>query len=101
MIMNLIKPRVGKLLLNNLIGNNCPEFRNGRLDSYFFKLTLESGCLELCLWTVTTYRLVHKKQTLVVLGLLVILIFVHCYCEIYCKVYILSNKYCQILRKDL
>ena len=28
------------LILNCLIGNNCPEFRNGLLDSHFFKLTL-------------------------------------------------------------
>ena len=44
---------MGKLILNHLIGNNYPEFRNGLLDRYFFKLTLGSDCLELCLWTVT------------------------------------------------
>ena len=47
MITNLIEPRMGKLILNNLIGNNCPEFYNGLLESYFFKLTLESDFLEL------------------------------------------------------
>ena len=30
---------MGKVILNHLIGNNCPEFRNGLLGSYFFKLT--------------------------------------------------------------
>ena len=53
MTTNLIEPRIGKLILNHLIGNNCPEFLNdGLLDSHFFKLTLESGCLELCFKTV-------------------------------------------------
>ena len=33
---------MGKLILNHLVGNNCPEFRNGLLDSDFFKLTLGS-----------------------------------------------------------
>ena len=47
MITNLIEPRMGKLILSHLIVNNCPEFRNGLLDSYFFKLTLGSDCLEL------------------------------------------------------
>ena len=41
-ITNLIEPRMGKLILNHLTGNNCPEFHNGLLDSYFFKLTLGS-----------------------------------------------------------
>ena len=36
---------VGKLILKNLIGNICAEFRNGLSDSYFFKMTLESDCL--------------------------------------------------------
>ena len=39
---------VGKLILKNLIGNICEEFRNGLSDSYFFKMTLESDCLEPC-----------------------------------------------------
>ena len=52
MITNLIEPPKKKLILNHLIGNNCPEFRNGLLDSYFFKLNLRSDCLELCFWTV-------------------------------------------------
>ena len=25
----------GELILNYFFGNNCPEFRNGRLDCYF------------------------------------------------------------------
>ena len=41
-----------KSIPNHLIGNNCPEFHNGLLDSYFFKLALGSDCLELCFWTV-------------------------------------------------
>ena len=48
MITNLIEPRMRKVTLNHLIGNNCPEFRNGLLNAYFFKLALGSGCLELC-----------------------------------------------------
>ena len=44
---------MGKLILNHLIRNNYPEFRNGLLDCYFFKLTLGSDCLELCFSTVT------------------------------------------------
>ena len=47
MITNSIKPRMGKLVLNHLIENNCPKFRNGLLDSYCFKLTLGSDCVEL------------------------------------------------------
>ena len=46
MITNLIEPRMWKLILNHLIGNNCPEFRNGLLDSYFFKLNLGNDCLD-------------------------------------------------------
>ena len=49
MITNMIEPRIRKLILNHLIGNNCPEFYNRLLDSYFFKLTLGSDYLELCL----------------------------------------------------
>ena len=47
-ITNVIELRMGKLILNHLIGNNYPEFRSGLLDSYFFKLTLGSDYLELC-----------------------------------------------------
>ena len=47
MITNSIKPRMGKLILNNLTGNNWLEFCNGPLDSYFFKLTSDADCLEL------------------------------------------------------
>ena len=36
---------------NHLIRNNCPEFRNEHLESYFFKLTLGGDCLELSNWT--------------------------------------------------
>ena len=50
MINNLIESSMGKMILHRLIGNNCPEFRNGLLDSYFFKLTLGSDCVELCFW---------------------------------------------------
>ena len=49
MITNLIELRMGKLMLNHLIVNNCPELRDGLLD---FKLTLGSDCFELCFWTV-------------------------------------------------
>ena len=48
MITDLIKPRLGKLRCNYLIGNNRPEFHNGPLDIYFFKLALGSDCSELC-----------------------------------------------------
>ena len=33
--------------------NNSPKFCNKLLDSYFFKLTLGSDCLELFFWTVS------------------------------------------------
>ena len=46
MITNLIEPCMRKMILNHLTGNNCPEFLNGLLSSYFYKLTLESGFLE-------------------------------------------------------
>ena len=41
-------------MITNLIeiGYNYPEFHNELLDSYFFKLTLGSDCLELCFRTV-------------------------------------------------
>ena len=52
MATNLIEPCMGKLILNHLTGNNCPDFRKEDLDSYFFKLTLGSDCLELCFWAV-------------------------------------------------
>ena len=53
MINYLIELPMGKLILNHFIGNNCPEFPDGLLDSYFSKLTLGSDCLKLCFWTVT------------------------------------------------
>ena len=31
MITNLIEPPIGKLILNHLIGNHCPESRNGQI----------------------------------------------------------------------
>ena len=40
------------LIFNYLIGNNCPNLRNGLLGSYFHKLTLGSDCLEICFWAV-------------------------------------------------
>ena len=52
MITNLIEARMGKLILNHLIGNNCPVFGNGLLATCFFKLTLGSDCLELSFWNV-------------------------------------------------
>ena len=66
MITNLIEPCMGKLILNHLIGNICSEFRNGLLDSYFFKLTLGSDCLELCFWRVVFKTILaqqHYKNT--------------------------------------
>ena len=45
--------RQGKLILNHLIGNNCPESCSGLVDSYFFKLTFRSDCLDLCFWAVS------------------------------------------------
>ena len=50
MITNLIEPRMGKVILNHLIENNCPEFHSGLLGTYFFKMALGSDCLELCYW---------------------------------------------------
>ena len=52
MMTNLIEPRTVKLILSHLIGNNCPEFHNGLLYSYFFKLTLGSDCFQLCFWRI-------------------------------------------------
>ena len=40
MITSLIKSRMGKLILTRFIRNNCPEFRNRLLDSYFFQTAL-------------------------------------------------------------
>ena len=44
----MVEARMGKLILNHLIGNNSPEFCDELLDSYLFKLTLGSDCLKLC-----------------------------------------------------
>ena len=38
MITNLIEPRMGKLMLNHLIGKNCPEFLNGLLWDFVFSI---------------------------------------------------------------
>ena len=53
MIANLVEPRIGKLILNHLIRINCPELRNGLLDSYFSKKNLGSDCLELFFWVIS------------------------------------------------
>ena len=50
MTPNLIEMRLGKLIINHLIGNNCPEIRNRLLDSCLFKLTLGRDYLKLCFW---------------------------------------------------
>ena len=63
MIANLIEPPMGKLILNHLIGNKCPEFRDRFLDSYFFKLTFGSDCLELYFWTVA-FKTNQKYQSI-------------------------------------
>ena len=47
LITNLMEPWMGQRILNHFVRNNCPQFRNGLQDSYFFKLTLESVPLEL------------------------------------------------------
>ena len=54
MITNLIELFIWKLILNHLIRNNCSEFLNRLLDSYFFMLTLRSDYLELCFWVVAS-----------------------------------------------
>ena len=61
MITNLIARRIGKLILNHLVGNTCPEFRNGLLDSYFFILSLGRDCLELCFWRVA-FKIILTQQ---------------------------------------
>ena len=53
LMTNLMKPCMEKLILNHLVKKNCPEFCNRFLDSYFFKLTLWSDCLEHCFWAVS------------------------------------------------
>ena len=52
MITNWIEPHMGKMILNHLVGNNCPLFHNGLPESYFFKLNVGSDCLGLCFWTI-------------------------------------------------
>ena len=52
MITNLIEPRVRKLILKHLIGNIFSEFRNGFLDSYFFKL----------LWEVIVWNFISEQS---------------------------------------
>ena len=51
-ITNLIEPRMGKLILNHLIENSCPELAMDFWAVVFFKLTLRSDCLELYFGTV-------------------------------------------------
>ena len=69
MVTNLIESCMGKMILNHLIGNNCPEFLNGLLGSYFYKLTLEKGCLQLYLDSrfqnlpeKQRFRGIHRKR---------------------------------------
>ena len=45
---NCVWGSLGKLMLNHWIENDCPEFYKEFLDSYLFKLFLQSHCLELC-----------------------------------------------------
>ena len=52
MTISLIESHMGKLILNHLIGNDCPKFGVELLDNYFFKLSLGSDSLELWFWTV-------------------------------------------------
>ena len=40
-ITNLIEPRVGKRILNHLIGNNCPEFCNELPEYLLFQTDLK------------------------------------------------------------
>ena len=67
MITNLIKLRMGKLILNDVVWKICPEFHNEIQDNYFFKLTLVSffldctrmrflGILTLIVYWLSVYR---------------------------------------------
>ena len=62
---NFIEPRIGRLILINLIGNKTPEFCNALLDSYLLKLNLGSDCLELCFWAQNhpDAIILHKYQS--------------------------------------
>ena len=60
MITNFMEVRMGKLILNHLIRNNCPEFGNGLLDNYFFKLTVGRDFLEPCFSTLALKTIVTK-----------------------------------------
>ena len=66
-ITYLISIRMGMSILIHLIQNNCPEFRNGLLDSYFFEQTLGSDCLEIgfCTFALKTIltQLYYKKAS--------------------------------------
>ena len=59
MITNMIELRMRKLI----IGNNCLEFFNGLLDSYFFKITEGSDFLELFFWTVAFKTILTTKMS--------------------------------------
>ena len=61
MITNLIELRMGKLILNHLLGNTCPEFCSGVLDSWKIKSTLGSDCLELCFWRVALKSILTQQ----------------------------------------
>ena len=52
MITNLIEPRMGKRILNHLIGITVQSSAMDFWNSYFLKLILRSDCLELYFWTV-------------------------------------------------
>ena len=41
----MIEPHIGKLILNHLIVNNCPEFRNGLLDLLMFQVEFRKSLL--------------------------------------------------------
>ena len=64
LMTNLIEPRMEKLIINHLIGNNCPEFRHGFLDLYFFKLIVGSDCLKRCFWIIAHILGFHMEFSL-------------------------------------
>ena len=60
LMTNLIEPRMEKLIINHLIGNNCPEFRHGFLDLVLFqtdsrKWLLETLFLDNCTYSRVSY----------------------------------------------
>ena len=60
-ILFLLATRANSLAAYYLIGDNCPVFRNGLLDSYFFKLTLRSACFEPGFWRVAFKTILHQQ----------------------------------------